>query len=293
MLCLLISFTSCGDAAGEVEDTGAVDDLQQAVGFKITPENLDDLCVIRGDMSSDIETKAAVKIRKAVGEALGIEMKISTDWEKNPKFTYEIIVGKTLREDTENVKIDRISLGKNGFEIRAVGTKLYVCGGSPDGTDLGADFFVANILPYAKDGTLAVAADYRYREFQQYDIPELQINGKNSAEYKIVTSDKNMKAAEALRSALYDKTGVYHEITTSKVSGGCFMISDEAPAAKGVIRTAVEGDSLVFSTSSTTLGIDSAVASFARQYIADTKGSINFPAGFEYVDLGDYIVVNY
>ncbi|MFQ9148426.1 MAG: hypothetical protein ACLR5G_09230 [Eubacteriales bacterium] len=50
------------------------------------------------DFADSDGVKSAVSVRKRILEATGAELGITTDWEKNPVYEHEIIVGKPFRK---------------------------------------------------------------------------------------------------------------------------------------------------------------------------------------------------
>lgn len=253
--------------------------------------------VIRSDYSPREETDAAVKLRKALEEYTGVKIGISTDWEKNPVYEYEFIIGETLREKDENVDIDRIVLGESGFIIRVVNNKVYISGGQLEGTALGVDYFIEKFITENNSGgkDVVIPKSFSFIQYHQYDIPELYIGGKLITKSHVIhcVNTKNMNLAEALRESVYYKTGLWMEIVTGTDLGGksaAFVLSDIEPETKGIYQITVDGSSIVFS-SSASRGLDTCVYSFIDFYITDVYGSYSFESDFTYVDLGDYIIV--
>lgn len=251
--------------------------------------------VIRSDYAPRDETNSAVKLRKALEEFTESTIGITTDWEKNPVYEYELIVGKTLRETDENVNINRIELGETGFVIRAVNNKVYISGGDIKGTDMAVDYFISTFITDNNTGKVIIPKDYDYKQYHQYDIPEFYIGGTlidNS--YVIQCMDvTNKSLAEALQSNVYYKTGLWLEIITGTELGNrkpAFVLSNIEPKVKGIYQITVEDSSLVFA-SSASRGFDTCIWSFISIYIQDVYGAYSFENDFTYVDLGDYIII--
>ena len=251
---LLFLFSACTDATENNDD--AVTDSQENTDdgeyLYIVKDGVTDFWVIRSDYTEGAEVQAAVAIRKAIGEATGVEPGITTDWEKNSIYEHEIIIGETLREET-GYKIDRVALGEVGYE---------------------------------------------YIVYHQYDIPELYINmNLVDDSYKIVIPESSGKtildAAEKLRNALYDKTGLMLEIVKGDTSAEkAFIITFDKPEIDGVHEMYVNGSSLILSSSSSQ-GPAACVDTFISMYLDGKTGKYNFPGDFHYLDLGDYIIINY
>ena len=250
--------------------------------------------VIRSDYSGREETDAAVKLRKALEEYTQANIGILTDWEKNPVYEYEFIIGETLREKDENVTIDRIVLGETGFIINIVNNKVYLAGGDVLGTNMAVDYFIEKFV--SGDGEdVVIPRTFSYIQYHQYDIPQLYIGGSLVTASHVIqcVENENMGLAEALRQSIYEKTGLWLEIVTGSNLNGknaAFILSDVEPEIKGIYQISVDRSSLVFATSASR-GLDTCVESFILLYINDVFGAYSFESDFMYVDLGDYIIV--
>ena len=294
---LLFLFSACTDATENNDD--AVTDSQENTDdgeyLYIVKDGVTDFWVIRSDYTEDAEVQAAVAIRKAIGEATGVEPGITTDWEKNSIYEHEIIIGETLREET-GYKIDRVALGETGYIIKEVDGKIYISGGMDPGTTLAAEYFIDTFVK--PGGDIKIPVGYEYIVYHQYDIPELYIDMNLVDEsYKIVTPDSGGKtmldAAEKLQAALYDKTGLMLEIVKGDTSAEkAFIITFDKPEIDGVHEMYVNGSSLILSSSSSQ-GPAACVDTFISMYLDGKTGKYNFPGDFHYLDLGDYIIINY
>ena len=88
--------------------------------------------VVRGDRAAQTVVDAAVLLRNYFRE-IGVETTLTDDWEQNEQRSdYEILIGKTEREKPELYEPDRALLGKDGYIIHVVGTKIFLCGGSDE-----------------------------------------------------------------------------------------------------------------------------------------------------------------
>ena len=111
ILILMATFSlGCG-SDGSAQDEPDVEKLCVAA------DGMSDFWVIRSDFADSDGVKSAVSVRKRILEATGAELGITTDWEKNPVYEHEIIVGKTLRENY-GLHIDRVALGETGYIIK-------------------------------------------------------------------------------------------------------------------------------------------------------------------------------
>ena len=288
LLMLAVMFAACGETEPEVPEEPEIPMV------KITEAGVTDYWVIRSDFSKDTVTKASVKVRKTISEITGAEPGITTDWDKNPVYEHEIIVGETLREEGLAYTFDRIALGETGYVIKELDGKIYIVGGTEIGTSMAVDFFLDTFVKRGKD--VEIPKDYEYIHYHEYDMT-LYINMMELDDsWKIIvprTDDKRLMAiAEKLRNALYDKCGAYLEIAAGKSQAKAFVISDEKPEQAGVHTIDVEGDRIVFRSSAATTVI-ACVDKFINMYITDKFGKYNFPADYKFLELGDYMIVRY
>ena len=288
----LLTFVGCGDAqvSDATETSGESDpDVEMLV---IAEAQTTDFYIIRGDMAGQADVNEAVKLRKALNEKSGAEFGISTDWEKNPVYEHEIVVGKTAREDGQ---IDRTDLGKTGYIIKEENGRIFIAGGEDEGTELAVDYFISN---FVKGDKIAIPVGYERVVHHQYAIPEFYINMVRVDKSRTIlvpeNADKRVNSvAEKLRDVFYERTGLWLNIT-SKSSGGtpAFVISDGKASVNSTHEIVVSNGQLVF-TSSASSGVAACVEVYISNYLDGKTGRINFPSDFHYLDLGDYLAVSY
>ena len=287
-LSLAFSLAACADAEPDEPEVTEVPMLC------ITDQGTTDFYIIRSDYSNQDVTSYAVKLRRALNEKSGAEVGISTDWEKNPVYEHEIIVGKTLRESEG--QFDRIELGKSGYIIKEENGRIFLIGGTDEGTSLAVDNFISEFVD-SSDGSISVPVGYEYVVHHQYDIPGLYIEMKKLDASRTILIPENAgkkvsESAENLRQTIYDRTGLMLEIKRGSDANAAFVISDKKASADAVHEITVSDGKLIF-TSSAKSGVSACVDIFVANYLKDKKGSINFPSDFRYFDLGDYIFVSY
>lgn len=287
ILILMATFSlGCG-SDGSAQDEPDVEKLCVAA------DGMSDFWVIRSDFADSDGVKSAVSVRKRILEATGAELGITTDWEKNPVYEHEIIVGKTLREN-DGLHIDRVALGETGYIIKEENGKIYIAGGSDKGTALGVEYFLENFLS-ADTGTVEIPVGFERIIYHKYDM-SLYIAGKKLEKGLTIsvpsdtTRDVN-DAAARLRDAIYQKTGVMAEIVSDNPDAR-IILSREMPDIGGVFDIFVENDCLKFESSAAS-GLSGCVDRFIGLYISDKYGSYDFPDGYRYFDLGDFISVTY
>lgn len=302
-LTLLVAFTislhGCGEGSADVSESSDSETADNAGNSSnvemlvIADAQSTDYYIIRGDMASQDEVSNAVKLRKALNEKSGAEFGIATDWEKNPVYEHEIIVGNTLREGDS--PIDRIDLGKTGYIIKEENGKIFIVGGTDEGTTLAVDYFISE---FVKGEKIAIPVGYERVVHHQYAIPEFYIDMNKIDNKRTIlipeNADKKLTSSvEKLRNVFYDRTGLMLKVTSKSSDGTpAFVISaDKAPIAS-THEIVVSNGQLVF-TSSASSGVSACVDVFVNTYLDGKTGSINFPSDFHYLDLGDYLAVSY
>jgi hypothetical protein len=87
--------------------------------------------IISNDLSPSIRY-AADELRDHLQQITGVRLPVVADSE--PAERHEILVGPSNRLALLGVKIDRPALGKEGYILRTVGSRLVIVGGEPRGT---------------------------------------------------------------------------------------------------------------------------------------------------------------
>ncbi|MBE6658099.1 MAG: hypothetical protein E7604_06615 [Ruminococcaceae bacterium] len=290
LLCAFL-LTACTEPEAVTEET----EPPTPAYVNITSAGASDYYVIRSDATNDrSEINAAVKVRTTINDATGAEIGISTDWEKNPVYDHEIIVGNTLRDGLE---IDITSLGETGYIIKEVDGDIYICGGASAGIRMAVDYFLQE---FVKDGQdVAVPTGYEHIVYHQFDIPALYIDmNRVDKNWKIVIPEKayskEKQAAEALQETIARKCGFLLDIITGDENvPNAFILSDVKPEMNGLHTMHIDGTSFIFRSSAGT-GIAGCTQRFIDLYFSrGTRGKFNFPGDFEYLDLGDLMMVTY
>lgn len=282
LVILILLFSGCSNENEEF-------DLDEPELLVIAEAEATDFYIIRSDYGHDSEVKDAVRLRKALQEKSGAEFGISTDWEKNPIYEHEIIVGDTLRE--HDSMPEPLELGKTGYIIKEENGKIFIYGGGDEGTSLAVDYFISN---FVDSETVTVPIGYEKIVYHQYAIPDFYIDMcKIDNSRTILTSGKTTSACEELRDTVYERTGIWLKIT-GDISDGvpAFVVSTEKSSVNGTHEITVSDGKIVF-TSSATSGTDACIKLFIDEYLKGKSGRINFPADFRYLELGDYLIVNF
>jgi len=292
LMCALL-LTACSESETVSEDVS--EEPPTPAFVNITSAGTSDYYVIRSDSTNvRAEVDAAVTIRKEINDATGASVGISTDWEKNPVYDHEIIVGKTLRDGCE---IDTTALGETGYIIKEVDGDIYICGGAAAGIRMAAEYFVQEFVHEGSD--VVIPTGYERIVYHVFDIPALYVNmNQVDKNWKIVIPEnaypRVKDTAETLQSTIARKCGFQLDIITGDEHvPNAFILSDVQPEVNGVHTMHVDGTSFIFRSSAST-GIAGCAQRFIDLYLArGTRGKFNFPGDYEYLDLGDLMMVTY
>jgi len=250
--------------------------------------------IVRSEEGSKAATECAVSLRKYM-EACGLKPKITTDWEKNPVSDYEIIVGETTR--CADAGIDIHDLGEEGYTIRAVGTKLYIVGGSDAATSLAVEKFMTDFMGYTGDPAVAsaitsltVPAGYNETVTQTYALEKITVAGTDLEEFVLVAPDRNLKkVAEQIQARLYTACGVWLEIVEEKAAGHNILMLSEAASKPDNFEVTVENGNLVM-RSSVNNGVSRGIGGFLGSLLRDAEGTLALDASYKYEnDIGAYV----
>lgn len=179
LICLLLSSTlllaACaGDGTpadtttSPTEDTTPVES-STAGGDSVDPnivniisDSASQYIIIRPEDAADNGVAAAVKLKAAIKEHIGVDLELKDDWvhstDTEALTRPEIIVGNCAREEYVNIKD---SIEERGFIISIVGNKLLICGKTEKLTLQAVEYFIENYLTdeYASRGSLALPID--------------------------------------------------------------------------------------------------------------------------------------
>ena len=147
-----------------------------------------------------------------------------------------------------------------------------------------------------KDYEIAVEAYIK----SQLPIKNIYINGNSISEYKIICPDTSeyIESAELIAKTILDRAGVELEIVATDMNmdmndeyGKAIVLSNTWDTMSGLIEIAVEGDALIFRSTSREQGIEPLVRTFITNYLRDATGSFNFGEDFRYQDITDDMVM--
>ncbi len=284
----LLILSGCNDAPDITDDP-----VSSAEPILLAGEGAPAYTIIRGDASSKGESQAALLLRRYM-TLCGVETAIKTDWKDTPVTPYEIVVGKTNRTELENGAVPAPrDLGEEGYFVKAVGSRIYIGGGSDAATRLAVEKFLTEFFGYAGDEekgspvtAVTVPGDYEFIHKQSFDIASVTVDGKDLREYRITwESPLNIydagKAAEKMQAYFYDNCGIWMEIDKSnKGTGPAIYLRGENAKDGYMSVTVAEGD-VIFAIDSIG-GFDRGWNKFIEANFEGKKGDITLDAKFRF-----------
>jgi len=182
---------------------------------------------------ADEEFNAAVKLQGAF-RACGITITHNRDNpDDQPKTEYEILIGKTNREESVRISADL----KNGDWVIAVcGTKIVICGGTPELTFKATERFISEYL-VAGTVSLTLPDGLYIKETGEYPVSDFLINRNKISSFRLVkpvaASKLETYAAKLLADTIGERTGVSLDIVNDHAEASEYEIRIGATARSG------------------------------------------------------------
>lgn len=174
--------------------------------------------IIRSDLDT-AEAKLAVTLRSAIQEATGIRMALTTDYSAKDMTDYEIVIGKTTRENALEGFVTPSRY--KDWTITQIENRIYIRGGSYEGTKAALDYFIANYIRKTEKAVM-VPQNVNLSVVGDYTIGNLTMNGNSLDLYKIViprnANASVQYAAEELQAYVSSATGYTLEIVKDNVA---------------------------------------------------------------------------
>ena len=238
-------------------------------------------------------SRSGSDIRKAVEnftknmKSDGIDIVFEPDNKSEPT-DIEVLIG-SITNRGEEYAYDMYSLGKEGYMVKVVGTKIIVLGGSPDALKDAVEAFIEDFVGYKKGRPvkdLTVSEDDSIIEIQDnYRITGIKVDDTDLKGYSIaVGSDIKIykDAATTLQTMLYEKAGYWLPIVelTDDIEKSIVIASVDDAGSDG-FRVEVR-DSNLFIECAYDNALEKAFNDFIAQNISVAQGDIIFDSDFKY-----------
>ena len=247
LLTLALTFTlfSCGKCTHVDEDKDGICDICDEE-FESQTTKSEIKLIENGELTFQIvvENDASEAVITAIDslslnlERLGVTLTKVADTAEGTK-DVEVLVGDVTSRG-EQYKLDSRSLGYDGYVIKIVGTKVLVAAGSDEALAHAFEEFAEFILgiddesesiPNALTMTNEDEVDNKQTSFR---ITSFKINGQDVSAYTIATdttSEYHLKAAGAIQTAIYKRTGHFFEIVEAEKADKSIIIQTVDTAA--------------------------------------------------------------
>lgn len=288
LICLLL-LAACGPA-GSSTNTTASETVPTESEHSPPPIVLDNdgptYTVIRGDEASEEEIQAGMAVHRIL-KACGIPVNITTDWKRNPVSDYEIVVGVTARPETHpGFDVDLRQIGDRGYVIKAVGSRIYICGGTPTATLEGVKYFLSTFFDSTLKAAGAVRAvsipgDYAYFAYKTQNLSAIHVDGHSLRDFCIVAeAGIPVGAAEHFRDKLNMITGFWLPIAEEGQPRSSHAVRLTKGGSANFSVTVKDGD-LVISAKDPN-NISQGTSKFINDCIRNAQGELNMEKTFSY-----------
>ena len=284
----------CDVCGGEVEPPEEGGDEEEI--FDIVKDSEASFNIVISNSASGSTNLMVDKLVKLLSE-LGVETKKVTE-DKEASTDFEVLIGD-VKERGAEYDIDEHTLGLKGYEIRLIGNKLVIVGGTDEALSEAVEIFKSDILGIKKDTEsitdVTVSEEDNVIKVQDnYRILGLSVEGAelNTFFIKVDTSNKELNStAKSLQTALYTAKGYWLDIYDAKdaPSGKCIEIKvSDAGGKDGFIVHVVDGNLLIETEfPNKILG---AVEKFVSKNISTVVGkAVDFGKKFSYTDELRYV----
>ena len=213
ILCLILLILStaagcAGSGSGTDTGSGTAETEPAETSFRIELAGADEYRILFPEEETAAYFPIAQKLQNAVEKKTGRKPDSRSDIiaEKAGyrEIPFEITLGACDRKESAEVAATLLC---DDYEIRLSGTKLVICGGSPEATEKAVDLFIRDFLN--SDGVVEGSVLARFDG--KYKLPDILINGVSVKMYTVVYSFKNRdvytEAADVLISRVRDLTG--------------------------------------------------------------------------------------
>lgn len=235
---IALILSSCnGDKGEETTEPPEAESTepQPAQGITFIADGATDYIMVRSTKASSKVTDAFIKLRGAIGNAYGVQIKISDDFEKanadpSARYAYEIVVGSTNRDESAKA-IE--GLGYNDSVIAVIGDRLVISGGSDDATVRAVDTFIEK---YIVGSSLVLPSALREVETSDYAKTGVTLGGIPLEEYTLVYGSSYSSFANVMADRLGKLTGIRFTMQLDKAEPTAHEIIIGSASRSGIAK---------------------------------------------------------
>ena len=295
---LLLAFTliftlfSCGDCEHvDANEDGVCDNCEEVVETSTQKSEVKLIengaltfqLVVEDEVSEAVV--AAIDSFAANLERLGVTLTRVGDTAESAK-DIEVLVGDITSRGSQ-YKFDKYSLGYDGYIIKIVGTKVLITAGSDDALIHAFEDF-AEIILGIDDESEAMPKAFTMTNDDEVDntetsfrITSFKINGQDVSAYTIatdLTSEYHLKAANAIQTAIYKRTGHFFKIVEEEKAENSVIIKlvDKASLSANGFKVSVNDKNQLLVECAYLNKLNTGVDEFLAAAIELASGEVNF-----------------
>ncbi len=261
----------CGQKMPELSTVVLVDETVQfqfvlGTGLNATVRKVVEQNIIKG-----IERKSGL-IVTAVSEGSSADKEME----------YEVLVGDVTNRGEEYL-YDRYTLGKKGYVIKVIGTKIIINAGSDATLEDALMEFAEDILNY-EDKRLEYAVMTEKQNVEKiqnnYKVTSLSLNGTDMRGFKIgadLTNEDYKNAAYSLQDTIYDRTGYWLKVVPIENATENAIVIEHIAKVYGEesFKVYVDG-SIMYINCAFDNKLTDASTTFVLNNISNASGDVNF-----------------
>ncbi|MBE6645552.1 MAG: hypothetical protein E7612_09310 [Ruminococcaceae bacterium] len=239
--------------------------------------------VLSSEASSDVKKAINSEIRAYLRNKHGIDVALSVEGsDADIEQETELLVGR-VKKRGEKYEYDGHTLGKKGYVIKTVGSKIIINAGSDEKLIEAIEIFADNVLGVGEDeiDTVIMTASKTAEVIQDdYKITSLKVNGEEMTGYTIaadILDERYLRVAESIRDTVYEKAGYWFEIVgeDEACERSVVLLSADAQPGEDSFKVSAEGKRLIISCGYDSM-LESAVSEFVARFITLGKNEVNF-----------------
>jgi len=248
--------------------------------------------VVGSGLSSDAR-KTVNDYVKALGE-IGIELVIVEDSESSIA-EYEVLIGN-VKTRGDDYKFDMYTLGKEGYMIKAIDTKIIVLGGSKDAIISATEKFFEDFIGFKNgidsiEDVVIAKEDWLEKPQDDYRVTDVTVDGQTIRGYNLIADilfPEVLETVKSLQDKFYDKTGIWLPIVNLRDA------TEEDLKAAVIVRSTTEavgdGNGYLVSVKDKSLIIEAKYLNKMLEYtdefffnkISQQRGEVNFKPTFTF-----------
>ena len=236
--------------------------------------------VLSEGASDEVKQTAVDAIQAMLKTNHNVDVSIATEKSaEDQNSNVEILIGEVTSRGDRYFTESR-SLGKQGFVIQIIGSKIIINAGSDETLVEAIKIFSENVLTTNDITELKMNVDDVMVSLPEYFVTSIKVNGNSIKDYTVaadLTKKRHQDAALAFQDAIYQEIGYWLEVVDLESATDKSVIikhTDDLPAEES-FRVSVKGSQL-FLECSYDNSFESATAKFTTQKISMAKGEIDF-----------------